>query len=601
MSATVVDQFRLRGSVDKQSASVDFDSVMSYFYQLLKDSKLVEGEDSSKLKEIHFALGGDGRKTGANLRSVVLAAKLFPVDSNGKPLAPMPTPTSQDALFPLLIAKCNEKQEELEVVCKDVLRRLEEVQAAGGWRHPITGTFLPIKLFVIGDMKWLLECTGHKSANSKDFCMYCFCQEANRYDLTTKHEITRLSNFEPGEAGKKHDKSLFHFIPIEHHVPDLLHMMLRVSGRFANALIREIIEGMPKTPCNGALAEKWMEHSDRVQEFERLLRNDLLPGAAGAGGARLRGPGSRVVSGVKIRWNDDLDGGRGDYEWTGLDRGTTLRALFTEVKNNKLNFDELLLPGRWQRIKHFWLLWHQQFQVLDSQHFFTAEQAQQWEDKTREVFRIMTDPDHEGNKPHPELCEGGRWKCEAKLPTSVVFWRHTAEMQAAEPPGPFRWKRRAKDKTVRRVEDGTVVMWKDVCPQPTYLATFITPYIHLLCNHVAALLALHHTLYFYTCQSLELLNNLQSLFYFKRNSRRASWMEELLTAHYRARYLSLLLKNETGWQLQQWKFECKTCGKRYFYEGCFDKHVAVCRKIDYDFSDILVGLDLDRIQDEEMF
>eukprot|EP00808_Paulinella_micropora_P025267 g29727.t1 len=92
----------------------------------------------------------------------------------------------------------------------------------------------------------------------------------------------------------------------------------------------------------------------------------------------------------------------------------------------------------------------------------------------------------------------------------------------------------------------------------------------------------------------ELLNNLQSLFYFKRNSRRASWMEELLTAHYRARYLSLFLKEATGWQLQQWKFECKSCGKRYFYEGCYDKHVAACRHSDYDFSDVLIGLEFDR-------
>eukprot|EP00808_Paulinella_micropora_P013695 g64686.t1 len=321
VTETVVEQFRLKGSADRQSASVDFDAVMSYFYELLKDSKLVEGEDSNKLKEIHLALGGDGRKTGANLRSVVLAAKLFPVDVNGKPLAPMPTPTSQDALFPLLIAKCNEKQEELEVVCQDVLRRLEKVQDAGGWKHPTTGVTLPtIKLFVIGDMKWLLECTGHKYANSKDFCMYCFCREENRYDLTTKHTITRLSNFKQGEAGKKHDKSLFHFIPIEQHLPDLLHMMLRVSGRFAAALIREIIEGMPKTPWLGGepLTEEWRNHEDRVREFERLLRNDPIPGAAG--GARPRGPGSRVVSGVKIRWNDDLQGGRGDYEWTGFNR-----------------------------------------------------------------------------------------------------------------------------------------------------------------------------------------------------------------------------------------------------------------------------------------
>eukprot|EP00808_Paulinella_micropora_P015555 g11277.t1 len=147
VTETVVEQFRLKGSADRQSASVDFDAVMSYFYELLKDSKLVEGEDSNKLKEIHLALGGDGRKTGANLRSVVLAAKLFPVDVNCKPLAPMPTPTSQDALFPLLIAKCNEKQEELEVVCQDVLRRLEKEQDAGGWKHPTTGVTLPtIKL-----------------------------------------------------------------------------------------------------------------------------------------------------------------------------------------------------------------------------------------------------------------------------------------------------------------------------------------------------------------------------------------------------------------------------------------------------------------------
>eukprot|EP00808_Paulinella_micropora_P007181 g55016.t1 len=191
VTETVVEQFRLKGSADRQSASVDFDAVMSYFYELLKDSKLVE------------------------------AAKLFPVDVNGKPLAPMPTPTSQDALFPLLIAKCNEKQEELEVVCQDVLRRLEKVQDAGGWKHPTTGVTLPtIKLFVIDDMKWLLECTG----------------------------------------------------------------------RFAAALIREIIEGMPKTPWLGGepLTEEWRNHEDRVREFERLLRNDPIPGAAG--GARPRGP-----------------------------------------------------------------------------------------------------------------------------------------------------------------------------------------------------------------------------------------------------------------------------------------------------------------------
>eukprot|EP00808_Paulinella_micropora_P013907 g42631.t1 len=114
------------------------------------------------------------------------------------------------------------------------------------------------------------------------------------------------------------------------------------------------------------------------------------------------------------------------------------------------------------------------------------------------------------------------------------------------------------------------VVFEDVMRVPTYMNNFITPYIHVICIHIAFHLSKHKHFHWYSCQSLELQNNHNGQIFFRSNSRRTCFLLEMLTKKYIGRWLTA----ERGVHLREGEHVCNWCGKDYIHEGRLRNHMA---------------------------
>ena len=99
-------------------------------------------------------------------------------------------------------------------------------------------------------------CTGLEAANSKFACVWCKCPSEDRYDVTkswsvtntgegarTINEIQELARLPKSKKNEKYgciQQPVFPSIPVDHIIPDTLHLFLRVSDVLINLLIREL-------------------------------------------------------------------------------------------------------------------------------------------------------------------------------------------------------------------------------------------------------------------------------------------------------------------------------------------------------------------------
>eukprot|EP00808_Paulinella_micropora_P030205 g75411.t1 len=130
-----------------------------------------------------------------------------------------------------------------------------------GWTSSATGIKYDVQLYVTGHVKWFRTVCGQKSAGADHFCYMCLCHKNDRGDLSRMcHPMRNSATADKTTPGMAHHRSLFHFVSMNRHVPDLLHMMLRICGRMFDFLIREICDGRPDT--------SWAPGSwQRIQSF----------------------------------------------------------------------------------------------------------------------------------------------------------------------------------------------------------------------------------------------------------------------------------------------------------------------------------------------
>eukprot|EP00808_Paulinella_micropora_P001949 g48880.t1 len=129
-------------------------------------------------------VSADGLSASANAYTILteLGGKWLKdegVDAEKKLMQGFPHPTSQEGIFPVLISRCGEELEELKQSAGELLAYLEQLENSG-WTSPDTGRHYKVKLFITGDMKWLLACTGHKAASSDNSCFLYTCHSDNR-------------------------------------------------------------------------------------------------------------------------------------------------------------------------------------------------------------------------------------------------------------------------------------------------------------------------------------------------------------------------------------------------------------------------------------
>lgn len=157
----------------------------------------------------------DGRSYGGARSTTLVCLRL--VRRNGEVLE---RPTSQDALFPVAILKCQEVYEDIKRSTAGLRGALKRVQQQG---LTVGDKKLQLRLWLSGDMKLLLLVLGLGAANSDQSCVYCTSTKEERMDPMAKWSISRLFDMTNGQIRE----NLFDFIPLERVVVDLLHMLMR--------------------------------------------------------------------------------------------------------------------------------------------------------------------------------------------------------------------------------------------------------------------------------------------------------------------------------------------------------------------------------------
>ena len=108
----------------------------------------------------------------------------------------------------------------------------------------------------------LALCIGIEAANAKFSCVWCKCPADKRHNLNiqcdvvkgtrTVEEIQHLAALPSKRVVHKYGcvrQPLFPSIPIDHVIPDILHLFLRISDVFINLLIVELcrLDGIEKS------------------------------------------------------------------------------------------------------------------------------------------------------------------------------------------------------------------------------------------------------------------------------------------------------------------------------------------------------------------
>ena len=110
--------------------------------------------------------------------------------------------------------------------------------------------------------------------------------------------------------------------------------------------------------------------------------------------------------------------------------------------------------------------------------------------------------------------------------------------------------------------------------QPLFPSSIVTPYVHDFVTHVPTLLTLVGELRSFSCQSLELMNNLQGAAFFRANSRRAQTTDiEQLDQHFRQMIIPTTIHRFDP------QLTCQRCRKTYSKPAWARKHVCVSSEL----------------------
>lgn len=150
-----------------------------------------------------------------------------------------------------------------------------------------------IDFFLGADMKFLAMCTGIEAANSTYPCVWCKCPSTDRHDLKKTwsmtdevnggarsiDEIQRCSKLKKSKKNEKYgciNQPLFPCISIDHIVPDILHLFLRISDVLTNLLILQLrrLDGMDKMNSKSLS----LDSADHLIRYERFLNEQCKVG-----------------------------------------------------------------------------------------------------------------------------------------------------------------------------------------------------------------------------------------------------------------------------------------------------------------------------------
>ncbi|POG69680.1 hypothetical protein GLOIN_2v1479902 [Rhizophagus irregularis DAOM 181602=DAOM 197198] len=163
---------------------------------------------------IHLRISGDGLNVGRKVKLVMITIALLDDSIN----ICKPNYHYTTILFP----------------------ELQELSNVG---IVINNTLWNFEFFFSSDWKFLATCLGFNAANSNNFCLWCEITKNQRgngqNDWTISKSMSSLNENPTAYPGHKLPP-LFNMISLKNHVPDKLHIMLRITDRLWELVLQEI-------------------------------------------------------------------------------------------------------------------------------------------------------------------------------------------------------------------------------------------------------------------------------------------------------------------------------------------------------------------------
>ena len=153
----------------------------------------------------------------------------------------------------------SEDYEELAESLQDIMKEVNSLKTI-----TVDDTDFSIELFLGADLKFLATVVGIQSTNATYVCMWCKCPADKRYDTSVQWSITdtnkgartidEIKQFcsRSSKCGVETfgciKEPIFSSTPIDHVIPDILHLFLRISDVLTNLLILELrrLDGIEK-------------------------------------------------------------------------------------------------------------------------------------------------------------------------------------------------------------------------------------------------------------------------------------------------------------------------------------------------------------------
>lgn len=215
---------------------------------------------------ITVKISGDGTKNGKFHHVFNFAFSLRPTDLTSIDLDPS---VYQDNLRLLATVELPESY--------DTIARIAET-VVGDPPHTVNtedGRAFEIKYILSGDLKFLAISAGISAANSEFACVWCKVPKRLRHDMTlswsmsceegmprTVREITALATKKSGQRFGVKAPPIFPFVPVENIVPDILHLLLRVSDILFDRMVstlRKIVNIDRDTGTNASVLQQFVD------------------------------------------------------------------------------------------------------------------------------------------------------------------------------------------------------------------------------------------------------------------------------------------------------------------------------------------------------
>ncbi len=288
---------------------------------------------------INLRISGDGRNVGHKVKHVIITCTI---------LDDIVNLYKADYHYTIILYPGTENYELLQRMIAPIASELDDLILNG--LRDSNGTIWTINPYFSSDWKFMAIVLGFNAPNSKHFCPWCLCTKEN---IGNKHKVCIIEKnmdqikpafFDNNSSVKPppgHIKPpLLQMIPLNHYVPDELHIMLRIWDRLWNLVLHEL-----KTQ----------------NQFDNLTRKKIIA----------------EMNRISVSFQFWQDQGTQNWSYTSLMGGDK------EIVLKSFNFGVVFNEERAFLINHLWRDFYQLYNNMKSQKTSPiqfANQAKQWLD-----------------------------------------------------------------------------------------------------------------------------------------------------------------------------------------------------------------------------